>query len=347
MEQKHLNIDSDFRNWISTLKKDIRQAQIKAAVKVNSELLHLYWHLGEEIAHKQKLATWGDGWLKELSRELLAEFPDMKGFSLRNLQSIKKWYSFYNQTDTIAKQVVAQLGETFFAIPWGHHLYIISQCKEPQKAMFFLQKTLENGWSRSMLLNFLDTDLYERQGQALNNFTRLLPQPQSDLAQEMTKDPYKFDFLTLTEGYREKELKDALEVNIRNFLLELGTGFAYMGREYRIVIGETEKFIDMLFYNLNLRCYVVVEIKTGKFESEYIGQLGTYVAAVNHLLKKDIDNPTLGLLICKSKDNVLAQYALESSNQPIGVSEYELSKLYPTDFKGTLPSIEEIENELK
>ena len=163
----------------------------------------------------------------------------------------------------------------------------------------------------------------------------------------MTKDPYNFDFLAIAEDYREKELKDALEENIRKFLLELGTGFAYVGREYRIVIGHTEKFIDMLFYNLNLRCYVVIEIKTGKFESENIGQLGTYVAAVNHILKKDIDNPTLGLLICKSKDNVLAQYALESTSQPIGVSEYELSKLYPVDFKSSLPSIEELENELK
>ena len=213
--------------------------------------------------------------------------------------------------------------------------------------MFFVRKTIENSWSRNVLLNCMSTDLYERQGKAITNFKVSLPVPQSDLAQEMTKDPYKFDFLTMTEGYREKELKDALEVNIRNFLLELGTGFAYMGREYRLLIGQTEKFVDMLFYNLNLRCYVVVEIKTGKFESEYIGQLGTYVAAVNHLLKKEIDNPTLGLLICKSKDNVLAQYALESSNQPIGISEYELSKLYLTDFKGTLPSIEDIENELK
>lgn len=193
----------------------------------------------------------------------------------------------------------------------------------------------------------MDTDLYERQGKAISNFKTSLPAPQSDLAQEMTKDPYKFDFLAMTGGYREKELKDALKINIRDFLLELGTGFAYMGHEYRIVIGQMEKFIDMLFYNLNLRCYVVVEIKTGKFESEYIGQLGTYVTAVNHILKKDMDNPTLGLLICKSKDNVLAQYALESSTQPIGISEYELSKLYPTDFKGTLPSIEDIENELK
>ena len=233
-------------------------------------------------------------------------------------------------------------------IPWGHHRYIIDKClSRPEKAMFFVRKTIENGWSRNMLLNFLDTDLYERQGKAVTNFKLALPAPQSDLAQEMTKDPYNFDFLAISEDYREKELKDALEDNIRKFLLELGTGFAYVGREYRIVIGQTEKFIDMLFYNLNLRCYVVIEIKTGKFESENIGQLGTYVAAVNHILKKDIDNPTLGLLICKSKDSVLAQYALESTSQPIGVSEYELSKLYPVDFKSSLPSIEDLENELK
>ena len=346
MEQKHLNIDSDFRNWISTLKKDIRQAQIKAAVKVNSELLHLYWHLGEEIAHKQKLATWGDGWLKELSRELLAEFPDMKGFSLRNLQSIKKWYSFYNQTDTIAKQVVAQLGETFFAIPGGHHLYIISQCKEPQKAMFFLQKTLENGWSRSMLLNFLDTDLYERQGQALNNFTRLLPQPQSDLAQQTLKDPYNFEFLTLTEGYRERELEDALTANITRFLLELGQGFAYVGKQVPLEVGDETLFADLLFYHLELRCYVVVELKTSKFKGEYLGQLGLYVSAVNHLKKKAADNATVGLLICKTKNDVIAQYALESTNQPIGISSYELSSLIPTEIQSQLPTIEEIEKSL-
>ena len=211
---------------------------------------------------------------------------------------------------------------------------------------FYVNKTLENNWSRSVLLNFLSTDLYERQGKAITNFNSRLPVPQGDLAQEMTKDPYNFDFLTLTENYNEKELKDALENNIVKFLLELGRGFAFVGREYRLLIGESEKFIDLLFYNINLHCYVVVEVKTDKFDSGHIGQLGTYIAAVNHMLKSDRDNPTIGLLICKEKDNVLARYSLESSNEPIGISEYELSKLYPSDFKGSLPSIEEIEQQL-
>ena len=284
-----------------------------------------------------------------MSADLRDALPGVKGLSVTSIDYVKRFYLLYNEYLIIHPQVVGELTENqIWNIPWGHHRYIIDKClSQPEKAMFFVRKTIENGWSRNMLLNFLDTDLYERQGKAVTNFKLALPAPQSDLAQEMTKDPYNFDFLAISEDYREKELKDALEDNIRKFLLELGTGFAYVGREYRIVIGQTEKFIDMLFYNLNLRCYVVIEIKTGKFESENIGQLGTYVAAVNRILKKDIDNPTLGLLICKSKDNVLAQYALESTSQPIGVSEYELSKLYPVDFKSSLPSIEDLENELK
>lgn len=343
------NIDKDYASWIEELSQRYKHSQIKAATHVNSEMLQFYWSLGKDIVTLHAESRWGEKFLVNLSSDLRAKLPGVKGLSETSIGYAKRFYLLYNEWFTIHPQVGGELQESaIWRIPWGHHKYIIDKCfNEPEKAMFFVRKTLENGWSRNVLLNFMDTDLFERQGKAITNFKASLPVPQSDLAQEMTKDPYKFDFLTMTEGYREKELKDALEVNIRNFLLELGTGFAYMGREYRLMIGQTEKFIDMLFYNLNLRCYVVVELKTGKFESEYIGQLGTYVAAVNHLLKKDIDNPTLGLLICKSKDNVLAQYALESSNQPIGISEYELSKLYPTDFKGTLPSIEEIENELK
>ena len=235
-----------------------------------------------------------------------------------------------------------------FRIPWGHNKLILDKCKgNTEKALFYVKKTIENNWSRDVLLNFLGTDLFERQGKAITNFTATLPSDQSDLAQAITKDPYNFDFLTLREKYDEKELKDALINKVNNFLMELGTGFAYMGREVRIEVGEVEKFIDMLFYNTQRHCYVVVEIKTGKFDSSYAGQLGTYVVAVNHQLKTESDNPTLGLLVCKDMDKVEAQYALESTSQPLGISSYELSKLVPEEFKGSMPTIEEIEAELK
>ena len=216
-----------------------------------------------------------------------------------------------------------------------------------EKAIFFINKIIENGWSRAVLLNFLDTNLYERQGKAINNFQKSLPNVQSNLAKEITKEPYNFDFISIREGYNEKELKDALMDNIQKFLLELGTGFAFVGREYRLVVGETEEFIDMLFYHIKLHCYVVIEVKISAFKPADIGQLGTYITSVNHILKEENDGPTIGLLICKIKDNILAKYASESSKEPIGISEYQLSKLLPDNFKGTLPSIEEIEEELK
>lgn len=347
MEQR-LNINIEFAQWVKTLKNEIRTAQIKAAVKVNSGMLQMYWNLGKEITERQKTANWGDGFLKELSRELMAEFPDMKGFSYRNLKYIRQWFLFYNQEGSIGQQVVAQLGEDiFFSVPWGHHLYIMSSCKDINKAVFYLQKTVENGWSRAVLLNFLDTDLYERQGKAVNNFSRFLPDTQSELAQQTLKDPYTFDFITLTENYKERELEDALTGNITRFLIELGQGFAYVGRQVPLEVGDETLFADLLFYHLELRCYVVIELKACKFKPAFIGQLGTYVSAVNHLKKKPTDNTTIGLIVCKTKDDVMAQYSLESSSQPIGISEYELSKLIPDDFKSQLPSIEEIEKSIR
>mgnify|MGYP006342018047 FL=1 len=347
MEQR-LNINIEFAQWVKTLKNEIRTAQIKAAVKVNSGMLQMYWNLGKEITERQKTANWGDGFLKELSRELMAEFPDMKGFSYRNLKYIRQWFLFYNQEGSIGQQVVAQLGEDiFFSVPWGHHLYIMSSCKDINKAVFYLQKKVENGWSRAVLLNFLDTDLYERQGKAVNNFSRFLPDTQSELAQQTLKDPYTFDFITLTENYKERELEDALTGNITRFLIELGQGFAYVGRQVPLEVGDETLFADLLFYHLELRCYVVIELKACKFKPAFIGQLGTYVSAVNHLKKKPTDNATIGLIVCKTKDDVMAQYSLESSSQPIGISEYELSKLIPDDFKSQLPSIEEIEKSIR
>lgn len=254
---------------------------------------------------------------------------------------------FYNQEDIKVQQVAAQIDEAIFFIPWGHQMYILDKIKDVKEALFYVHKTIENGWSRNVLLNMLDTRLYEAQGKAITNFNRLLPAPQSDLAQQTLKDPYNFDFLTMREGYVEKELEDALTENITKFLLELGNGFAYVGRQVRIVVGQKELFMDLLFYNLKLHSYVVIELKTGEFKAEYVSKLGLYVTAVNHEMKHTMDNNTIGLLICKTKDEVVARYALETSNAPIGISEFQLTNLIPEDFKSSLPSIEDIENELK
>lgn len=251
-------------------------------------------------------------------------------------------------------KIIPQLEEQFgmvsnkvFMIPWGHVKLLIDKCHDNlQKFNFYVDKIIENNWSRAVLLNFLDTDLYERQGKAITNFKYTLPKETGDLAQEMTKDPYNFDFIAIRQGYNEKELKDALMDNVQNFLMELGTGFAFVGREYRLQVGDTEQYIDMLFYNTKRHCYVVVEVKVVEFEPGFISQTATYVSAVNHTLKGKEDTQTIGLLICKTKDNILAKYAVETSTEPIGISEYELNALMPKDFKGTLPTIEELEQGL-
>ena len=357
MNSKAISIlDKDYKQWVATLGKRFRQSQIKAAVSVNSEMLRFYWELGRDIVEMQAEQRWGDKLVRNLSRDLQNEIPDSCGLTIRNIYYCKKFYSTYNQLFTNVPQVVAQFRQQklsqveaeLFAIPWGHHRYILDKCEnDPQKGLFYVRQTFENGWSRAVLLNWMDSGLYERQGKALTNFKVTLPDASSDLAQEITKDPYNFAFAGITGRYNERRMKDALLHNITNFLVELGTGFAYVGREYRLQIGETENFIDLLFYNLRLRCYVAIEVKIDKFDSSDIGQLGTYVTAVNHLLREEgKDNPTIGLLICKSKDNTLAQFALESSSQPLGISEYELQKLYPARIEGTMPTVEEIENEL-
>jgi len=369
--------DPDFKQWLVDLKARVRQSQLKAAIKVNDEMLRLYWDLGRDIVVRQMDVVWGNGFFKQLSEELTSEFPDTKGFSKSNLYNIKQFYLFYNQDNTIFHQVGGKLesanfhrlggnlelsknekniilpqpGAKFeshpiFQIPWRHQVEIFTKCKSVPEALFYVQKTIKNGWSRAVLMNFIEAGLYQSQGKAITNFDRLLPDIQSDLAKETLKDPYNFDFLTLTENYKEKELEDALVENITKFLLELGQGFAYVGRQYPIQIGDRLRNIDLLFYHLELRCYIVIELKVKEFEPEYTGKLGYYITAVNHQLKKDMDNPTIGMLIVKKKNSIDARYSLESSSQPIGISEYTLSKLLPENFKSSLPSIEEIEQEL-
>ena len=388
--------NNEYKNWLIDLKKRIYQSQIKAAVKVNTELLRLYWDLGKDIVARQMETAWGSGFFEQLSKDLRSEFPDMKGFSYSNLKYCKQFFLFYSQEDSIRQQLAGELqaknekrttirhqvggelenhtnfhqvgaelqttdkkgkpirqqlvGELekqlLFQIPWGHHIQIITKCKSVKEALFYVQKTIENGWSRAVLMNFMEADLFSAQGKALTNFSRLLPEPQSDLANQILKDPYNFDFLALTNNYKEKELEDALTTNITKFLLELGQGFAYLGRQVSIKIGEEERFIDLLFYHLELRCFVVIELKAGKFKAEHIGKLGLYIAAINHQMKKEADGPTIGMLICKIKNRIEVQYSLEIVNQPIGVSEYQLAKLLPENLKSLLPSIEELEEQL-
>ena len=364
-------IDKDYTRWVEDLSVRYRQSQIKAAVRVNQELLKYYWELGRDIEEMHVEERWGQSVIKNLSVDLQLKNPNSTGLSRTNIYYAKKFYLLYSQylkvvpqvvgqlengkaqqavkdSPEIVPQPVGQLEEMLFSIPWGHHRYLIDRYgTEPAKAFFYVKKTMQEGWSRDVLLNFMDSGLYEREGKALTNFTRTLPDETSDLAQELTKDPYNFAFTGITKPYNEQILKDALLANISQFILELGTGFAYIGKEYRLQIGQKEKFIDLLFYNLNLSCYVVIEVKIGEFDFQDLGQLSGYVVACNHILRKEgRDNPTIGLLICRQKDSMLAQYALEGSNLPLGISEYDLEKLYPEKVEGTIPTIEEIEARL-
>lgn len=345
-----IRADKDYKQWIADICCRFRRSQIKAASKVCTEMLRFYWSIGKDIEERYASGKWGDKIIAYMSKDLQREIPDAHCFSRTNLYYIKKFYTLYSQVDTIIPQLGGQLADIeslIFSIPWGHHKRIIDKCgKNPTEAAFYVTKTIELNLSRDVLEHLIDTRLIEREGQAITNFPTTLPEPQSDLAQQITRDPYCFDFLTIAEPYREKELKDALILNIERFLLELGNGFAYMGREYKLTIGQTDRYIDMLFYNLKLECYIVIEVKTRSFRPEDIGQLSAYVSGVNHLLRRPSDKPTIGLLICKDKDEVLAQYTIENLNQPIGISEYELNKLLPEHFKGTLPTIQEIEDEL-
>lgn len=354
---KSINIlDKDYLQWIQDLCKRYRQSQIKAAVKVNTEQLKYNWLLGRDIVEMNVEQRWGESVITQLSKDLREKLPDVQGLSKTNIYYCRKFYQLYNPSNdffhqfegkTFDEEFFHQL-EGIFEIPWRHHCLIMDKVKgDVAKAIFYVRQTIDNGWSRSMLLNFIGTDLYERQGKALTNFKNTLPDVNSELAQELTKDPYNFAFTGITKPYNERILKDALLNNITRFLTELGTGFAYVGKEYRLQVGQTENFIDLLFYNLNLSCYVVIEVKIGKFEFADIGQLGGYVVACNHTLRKEgRDNPTIGLLICKEKDRVQAQYALESSSQPLAISEYDLEKFYPEKVEGTIPTIEEIEEKL-
>lgn len=368
-----LQEDNEYKDWLVELKDRFYGHRLKASCAANSYLLDFYWKLGRDIEAKQYANTYGSGFYKNLSQDLKNEIPGVKGFSPINLRYMSKFFKLYARlyenipqsaelfSDSLSDANVPQVAEhsgksqqsvdyfkMLFSIPWDHHRRIIDKCKgNMDKALFFVRKTWENNWGRDALLNWLDTDLYERDGKAVTNFSSTLPASQSDLAQQITKDPYQFDFLNLRERFDERDLEDELVNNVTRFLLELGKGFSYMGRQFRLEVGQQEFFPDLLFYNAHLHAYVVIELKAQSFHPSFLGQLSFYVSAINHQFKTDIDNPTIGLLICKDKDNVVAKYALESYKEPMGISEYQLSKLFPKDFKSSMPTIEELEKELK
>ena len=345
----------EYQIWIKDLKTRFRTSQIKAAIKVNSTLLEFYWELGADIVEKQKNAKWGTGFLKQVSQDLRDEFPDITGFSYENLKLVRRWYRFYYKevanrvTDCYPIEKNENLKQNMlklFLIPWSHNIIIISKCNSVKEALFYVNKTIENGWSRAVLTLQIKSDLYEREGQAITNFSKTLPDPQSDLAHQILKSPYNFDFLTLTEDFKERELEMALLEHIEKFLLELGAGFAFVGRQYKLKVSTQEFAIDLIFYHLELRCFVVIDLKLGAFKPEYAGKMNFYCNVIDDQLKKEYDNPTIGIILCQEKDKVVVEYSLNNIETALGVSEYELATAMQEKFKSALPTIEELEAEL-
>jgi predicted nuclease of restriction endonuclease-like (RecB) superfamily len=352
---QNLLVDKQYKEWIVELKNKIRTTQIKAAMTVNRELLNLYWELGREICEKQEKANWGEGLIDQLAKDLSAAFPEIRGFSRTNVFYVQKWYLFYRE-ERLVQQVVGLIGnklktkekvqELVTRIPWGHNLQIITKCSDISEALFYVKQTIQNNWSRAILTTQIESKLYERQGKAIQNFQSALPTPQADLARETLKNPYNFDFLSLGEKAREKDLESALTDHIQKFLLELGQGFAYMGRQFPINVGGDDFYLDLLFYHTRLRCYVVVELKATEFKPEYAGKLNFYLNVVNAQIRQTQDQPTIGILLCKTPNKIMVEYALENISSPLGVAEYQIMNAIPDNFKGELPSIEELEESL-
>ena len=324
--------------WLTELKIRIHTAQQRATLAVNRELVLLYWQIGRDILARQAEQGWGAKVIERLAEDLRLAFPEMKGFSPRNLKYMRAFAQAWPD-EAIVQEALAQL-------PWYHHLALLDKLPDSETRRWYAAKAIEHNWSRNILVMQIETRLLERSGQAVSNFPMTLPKPQSDLARESLKDPYRFDFLGLTDEAQEREIEAALIKHVTEFLLELGAGFAFVGRQVLLDVGGDEFFIDLLFYHLKLRCYVVIELKGGKFKPEHLGQLGFYMTAVDRQIKHEQDNPTIGLLLCKSKNKVVAEYALGDKSQPMGIAEYKMLESLPAELQTSLPSIEQIEREL-
>lgn len=322
---------------VEQVKREIKTAQYQASVHVNTELILLYHSIGTVInEHK----AWGNKFIENLAADIRREFPASKGYSVRNLKYMAKFAQTYPDREFV-QQVVAQ-------IPWGHNLVLVDKVSEPEERRWYLATCQKNGWSRSVLIHQIESGLYQRQVLAdkVSNFERRLPSPQSELAVQTMKDPYIFDFIPFQEDMVERDIEQALVRDVTKFLLELGTGFAFLGNQYHLNVGGDDFYIDLLFYNLNLRCYVVIELKAGEFKPEYAGQLNFYLSAVDGILKQEQDNPSIGLLLCKSKNDLVAEYSLKDMSKPIGVSAYQVTSNLPEELGKQLPSIEDIQKRI-
>lgn len=341
----------DYQDWLKAIKYKVSVARVKAALAANKELINFYFDLGKMITEQQVKAAWGDKLLPQLSKDLRAEFPDMRGFSSTNLKYCRQFYQFYQSEigqQSVGQVVVFDFGQHIVdQLPWGHNVLIFTKSQTIAEALFYQKKTLENNWSRDILALQIKSNLFERHGKTISNFKHTLPEPTADLAQQSLKDPYVFDFISLTESYNERDIENQLVQHISKFLLELGKGFAYIGRQYHLEIGEKDYYIDLLFYHVVLKSYVVVELKNTAFIPEYAGKLNFYLSAVDSLLKREDDKPTIGILLCRDKNNIEAEFALRDINKPMGVSDFILTETLPENLKSSLPTIEEIEQTLK
>lgn len=367
-------IPAGFPLLLREIKARIQQAQTRAILSANAELVRLYWDIGWLIDERQRQEGWGAAVIPRLARALRNELPEEKGFSERNIKRMLAFYREYPDPPAAAQeppsarfpelekvpppvahiasgpkvpQAVALSPDTLLgSIPWAHHVILIEKVEDLPTRLWYMQQTLANGWGRNVLLAMIQSQIQRRQGRAIANFDRLLPPPQSDLARQALKDPYIFDFLTLDEPFHERELETHLLRELERFLLELGQGFAFVGRQVHLDVGESDFYVDLLFYHLKLRCFVVIDLKTGEFKPEYAGKMNFYLGVVDDRLRHAHDSPSIGLILCQDKNHIVAEYALRDMNKPIGVSEYELTRALPPSLQSALPSVEEIEAEL-
>lgn len=334
-----LSLPEDYNDFLRELKDRIRNAQVRAAVSINRELVLLYWQIGQDILNRQQQQGWGAKVIDRLANDLQKAFPEMKGFSSRNLKYMRSFAETYPDFEFV-QEVLAQ-------ITWYHNIALMEKVKSPEERLWYGRQTIEQGWSRNVLVHQIESGLYRRQGKADTNFSRTLPNPQSELAQQLLKDPYNFDFISLGKEAQEQELEKALIERIRDFLLELGVGFAFVGSQYHLEVEGEDFYIDLLFYHLRLRCFVVIDFKVEAFKPEFSGKMSFYVSAVDDLLKHRDDMPTIGIILCRNKKQKIVEYALRDMNKPIEVSTYQLREALPERLQGSLPTVEELEAELE